>query len=196
MYTGIVTSGTVVELSGSRLVVSAPSLADCELGASVSINGVCLTVVARDGDACSFDVSEETFARSAIGQVSSGERVNVERPMRAGDEFGGHIVQGHVDAVGAIVSVEPEGDGSRVRVTFPPELGRYIVEKGSVTVDGVSLTVTGLDDTSFGLALIPETLRVTTFGEAKPGRKVNLEVDVLAKYVERIMRRADATHHG
>jgi riboflavin synthase len=187
MYTGIVESGTVVELTGSRLVVSAPLLSDCEIGASVSINGVCLTVVARDGDVCSFDVSDETFERSAIGDASAGERVNVERPLRAGAELGGHIVQGHVDGVGEIVSVTPEGDGTRVRIAFPPALGRYIVEKGSVTVDGVSLTVTGLDDDSFGLALIPQTLAVTTFGEAKPGRKVNLEVDVLAKYVEKLL---------
>ena len=187
MYTGIVTTGTAVELAGSRLVVSSEVLGDCEIGASVSINGVCLTVVSREGAVCSFDVSDETFARSAIGDVVAGERVNVERPLRAGAELGGHMVQGHVDAVGEIVSVTPEGDGARVRVAFPADLGRYIVEKGSVTVDGVSLTVTGLDDESFGLALIPETLRVTTFGDAKPGRKVNLEVDVLAKYVEKLL---------
>ncbi|MEX2394573.1 MAG: riboflavin synthase [Actinomycetota bacterium] len=187
MYTGIVTTGTVVDLVGSRLVVRSPLLVDCEIGASVSINGVCLTVVARDGEVCSFDISDETFSRSAIGEVATGERVNVERPLRAGAELGGHIVQGHVDAVGEIVSVTAEGDGSRVRVAFPPGLGRYIVEKGSVTVDGVSLTVTELDDSSFALALIPETLRVTTFGEAIPGRKVNLEVDVLAKYVEKLL---------
>lgn len=186
MYTGIVEPGTVVERSGSRLVVRSDLLADCEHGASVSINGVCLTVTSRDGTACSFDVSDETFARSTLGDLAAGARVNVERPVRAGAELGGHIVQGHVDGVGSVVAIAPEHDGKRMRIAVPDGLSRYIVEKGSVTVDGVSLTVTEVDDDGFEVALIPTTLNLTTLGTADVGYRLNLEVDVLAKYVEKL----------
>jgi riboflavin synthase len=200
MYTGIVEPGTVVERDGGRLVVRSDLLADCRLGASVSINGVCLTVTSRDGSACAFDVSDETFARSTLGDLSAGARVNVERPVRAGAELGGHIVQGHVDGVGSVERIAQEGDGKRVRIAFPQGrdgLGRYIVEKGSVTVDGVSLTVTSVDDDGFEVALIPTTLALTTLGDAGVGYRVNLEVDVLAKYVEKLaapQRSGGGTH--
>lgn len=198
MYTGIVEPGTVVDRQGSRLIVRSDLLDGCDLGASVSINGVCLTVTSRDGTACSFDVSDETFARSTLGDLKSGTRVNVERPVRAGAELGGHIVQGHVDAIGTVESIEPEHDGKRVRISVPAGLGRYIVEKGSVTVDGVSLTVTTVDDDVFEVALIPTTLRLTTLGDVGVGSGVNLEVDVLAKYVEKLAapQRSGGGNHG
>ncbi len=192
MFTGIVERGEVAGLVGRRLTVRAPVLADAEIGASVAISGVCLTVVHRDGDVCSFDLSEETVERSTLAEVQPGERVNVERALRAGAELGGHIVQGHVDGTGAISGVVPDGDGVRVRVTLPPELGRYVVEKGSITVDGVSLTVTAISDDGFEVALVPHTLAVTTFGDAPDGRRVNLEVDVVARYVEKMMGRSTA----
>ncbi len=192
MYTGIVERGEVVKVepgNGSlALWVSAPLFEDAAIGASISINGVCLTVTERDGATCRFDATSETLDRSAIGSVKAGARVNVERPLRAGDELGGHLVQGHVDDVGEVSAVVTEEGVVRVRVTTPPGLMRYIVEKGSVTVDGCSLTVSGLGDDWFEVALIPHTLEVTTFGEAEPGRRVNLEVDVLARYVEKALQ--------
>lgn len=188
MFTGIVERGEVIEASGNHLVVRAPLLADCVLGASVAINGVCLTVTARDGEACTFDVVDETLARSSLGALAAGSRVNVERPVRAGEELGGHIVQGHVDGVATVERIEPEGDGRRIRITTPGDLSRYIVEKGSVTVDGVSLTVTSVDGDGFEVALIPTTLDLTTLGTVDVGYRVNLEVDVLAKYVEKLVR--------
>ena len=193
MYTGIVEPGEVLELDGSRLVVRSELLDDCVLGASVNINGVCLTVTSRDGTTCSFDVADETFARSTMGDLSAGTRVNVERPVRAGDELGGHVVQGHVDGVGSVERTTPEGDGKRVRIATPDGLSRYIVEKGSITVDGVSLTVTSVDDEGFEVALIPTTLELTTLGRADVGYRVNLEVDVLAKYVEKYVEKLART---
>ncbi len=185
MFTGIVEPGDVIELRRSHLVVRSPILDSCELGASVSINGVCLTVTSRDDTTCSFDVADETFVRSTLGDLRRGMRVNVERPVRAGDELGGHIVQGHVDGVGSVEGVAPEGNGKRVRITTPEGLSRYIVEKGSITVDGISLTITSVDDEGFEVALIPTTLDLTTLGQAGVGYRVNLEVDVLAKYLEK-----------
>ena len=184
MFTGIVEQGEVVKLeetpSGSALWIRSPLLSDCDVGASVATNGVCLTVTDRDGDLCRFDVIHESLARSALGTLRAGDRVNVERPVRAGDELGGHVVQGHVDGVGEIVSRSAD---NHVRVDVAPELTRYIVEKGSVTVNGVSLTVTAVDDDGFEVALIPTTLAVTNLGDVT---KVNIEVDVLAKYVEKL----------
>ena len=188
MYTGIVERGEVIEVDGSRLVVRAALLDDCEHGASVSINGVCLTVTSREDTTCSFDVHDETFARSTLGDLRAGARVNVERPVRAGEELGGHIVQGHVDGVGTVERIEPEGEGQRIRIATPGGLARYIVEKGSITVDGISLTITSVDDEGFEVALIPTTLELTTLGVAEAGSRVNLEVDVLAKYVEKLVR--------
>lgn len=189
MYTGIVEPGEIVKLDvsegGAALWVQSPILDDCGIGASVSINGVCLTVTEREGDVCRFDASQETLERSTFAEVAIGDRVNVERPVRAGDELGGHIVQGHVDAVGTITAVTNGPNDVRIRVEAVSDVMRYVVEKGSITVDGVSLTVSDLGDDWFELALIPHTLAVTTFGDAQPGRRVNLEVDVFAKYVEK-----------
>lgn len=190
MFTGIIQDvGEIVKVESlsedRRIWIRAPALEDCVIGGSVAVDGVCLTVVDRDGEVCGFDVSVETLDRSTLGGKEAGERVNLERPLRAGDELGGHIVQGHVDAVGRVESVAPDGEGSRLSVGLAAEHMRYIVEKGSVTVDGVSLTVTAARPESFEVALVPHTLAVTTLGEAAPGRAVNVEVDVFAKYIER-----------
>ena len=181
MFTGIVRElGRVVAFDGARLLVEAPQTI-AELGDSVAIDGVCLTVVEHDGDLLAFDVVAETLDRTTLGALTTGEPVNVEPALRAGEPLGGHIVQGHVDGVGRVRSVsEP------VWIDAPADVLRYCVEKGSIAVDGVSLTVAALDDAGFAVALVPHTLAATTLGAAKPGAAVNLEVDVLAKYVERL----------
>jgi riboflavin synthase len=196
VFTGIVRElGRVVSADAARggveLVVQAPETAAAlDVGDSVSIDGVCLTVEKASGGRMSLRAVPETLARSTLGRLARGDAVNLEPALRAGDPLGGHYVQGHVDAVGRIQSVESEGDGLRVFVEAPPEVLRYLVEKGSVTVDGVSLTVVELSDDAFAIVLVPHTLAATTMSELEPGREVNLEVDVLAKYVERLLRRA------
>jgi riboflavin synthase len=193
MFTGIVRElGSVAAASGGeegmRLEIDAPLTAlQVEIGGSVSVNGVCLTAESVDGDRLVFHAVPETLSRSTIGGLARGAPVNLEPALRAGDALGGHIVQGHVDGVGRIQSVEAEGEGIRVIVEAPPETMRYCVEKGSVTVDGVSLTIAELDEESFGVTLIPHTLAETTLARLAPGQRVNLEVDVLAKYVERLL---------
>jgi riboflavin synthase len=183
MFTGIVRErARVRSFDGARLVVE--SAVEAGIGDSVAINGVCLTVVENGGGRLAFDVHPETVSRTA--PVAAGDDVNVEPSLRAGEPLGGHIVQGHVDGVGGVRSVEPEGDGRRIWIDPPPELLRYCVEKGSVAIDGVSLTIAALDDTGFAVALIPHTLAETTLGTREPGDAVNLEMDVLAKYVERL----------
>jgi riboflavin synthase len=164
----------------------ASSLAD---GDSVLVNGVCLTATGVDGGSFEADLSPETLHRTSLGDVEAGERVNLEPALRATDRLGGHIVQGHVDGVGEMAEVSAdEGGGSRsVRFSAPPELLRYVVEKGSVAVDGVSLTVTDVDGDGFAVSLIPETLARTTLGDAAAGRRANLEVDIVAKYVEKLV---------
>ena len=182
MFTGLVREvGTVASFEGGRLVVEAALQA--ELGDSVAIDGVCLTVVESGDGRLAFDVVPETLDRVK----PFGDRVNLEPALRAGDPLGGHYVQGHVDGVGRVGSVEPETDGVRVRVEPPAELLRYLVEKGSVAVEGVSLTVAAVDGTGFELALIPHTLAETTLSELVVGSGVNLEIDVLAKYVEKLL---------
>ena len=193
MFTGIVRErGRVAGIDGGdegvRLRIAAPLTAPgVALGDSVSIGGVCLTVVGVDGDELAFDAVPETMSRTALGGLGRGDDVNVEPALRAGEPLGGHVVQGHVDGVGRVRTVEPEGDGKRIWIDAELDMLRYCVEKGSVAVDGVSLTVAELDDTGFALALIPHTLAVTTLGALAPGDTVNLEVDVLAKYVERLL---------
>lgn len=195
MFTGIVRElGEVVEAvetgGGRAFVVRAPVTAGrTSVGDSVAIDGCCLTATAVEGDAISFQAVPETISRTTLGSLGRGRRVNVEPAVRAGEELGGHYVQGHVDAVGHIESVEAEGEGLRVFVEAPDRVLRYCVEKGSVTVDGVSLTVAEVADSAFAVALVPHTLAVTTLSELAPGRPVNLEADVLAKYVERLVRR-------
>jgi riboflavin synthase len=193
MFTGIVREvGSVVAATGGaggvRLTISAPRTAPLvEIGGSVSVNGVCLTAESVDGDTLAFHAVPETLSRSTLGTLTSGDGVNLEPALLAGDALGGHIVQGHVDGVGRIQSVEAEGEGLRVIVEAPADLLRYCVEKGSITVEGVSLTIAELHDDAFGVALIPHTLAETTLAQLEPGRPVNLEVDVLAKYVERLL---------
>jgi riboflavin synthase len=189
MFTGIVEElGRVAGLEGPRLAVACRTAAqDSPVGASVAVNGVCLTVVSNEGDALAFDLSEETLDRTALGRLRPGDPVNLERPVTLMARLGGHLVQGHVDGVGTVAAVTPQEGGSTIAIEAPEDLGRYLVEKGSVTVDGVNLTVAGLDGATFSVALVPHTLAVTTLGTARPGDEVNLEVDVLAKYVERLL---------
>ena len=183
MFTGIVRErGRVLAFEDGRLVVE--SGLGAQIGDSVAVDGACLTVVTAQNGRLEFDVAPETLRR-----VKPFRReVNLESALRAGEPLGGHYVQGHVDGTARVRSVEREGDGARVWFDAPPELSRYLVEKGSVTVDGVSLTVAGLDDTGFAVALVPHTLAATTLGLLSPGDEINVEVDVLAKYVEKLVQ--------
>lgn len=184
VFTGIVEEkGRVRSRSGSRLEIECRLvLDDSGVGASIAVNGCCLTVVERGDDWWVADVSDETWARTNLGELAPGDPVNLERPMAAGGRFGGHVVLGHVDAVGEVVSGVPA-----LVVRIPRDLMRYVVEKGSCTVDGISLTVFNLTDDTFEVAVIPHTADVTTLGHRKPGDKVNIEIDVLAKHVERLL---------
>jgi riboflavin synthase len=184
MFTGIVRErAKVSSFDRGRLVVE--SSLEPTIGDSVSVDGVCLTVAERSNGSLAFDVMPETLRRAK----PFGAEVNLETALRAGDPLGGHYVQGHVDGVGRIRSVEPEGDSRRVAIEALPDVLRYCVEKGSITVEGVSLTITALTDATFEVALVPHTLEATTLGSVEPGDSVNLEVDVLAKYVERLASR-------
>jgi riboflavin synthase len=192
VFTGLVASlGEVVAVErsgdGAVLTVQTPLAAELSDGDSVAVNGVCLTAVDVGSGRFSADVMHETLERSSLRDVVEGAGVNLELPVRATDRLGGHIVQGHVDGVGSVESVEQDGFARLVRVNAPPNVLRYVVEKGSIAVDGVSLTVTGLHSQSFTVSLIPETLQRTNLGTAEPGTTVNLEVDVVAKYVERLI---------
>jgi riboflavin synthase len=191
MFTGLVREvGTVVSMADGRLTIDAPETArGVQLGDSVAIDGVCLTVVACVDSTLSFDAVPETLSRTSLGTLDQGSRVNLEPALRAGDALGGHYVQGHVDGVGRVLSVAPEGDGRRVRFEAPVELLKYIVAKGSIAVQGTSLTVAAVDESGFEVALIPHTLQATTLGELEPEQQVNLETDVLAKYVEKLLPR-------
>jgi riboflavin synthase len=191
MFTGLVREvGTVATMEDGRLTIEAPETSQgVQLGDSVAIDGVCLTVVACVDSTLSFDAVPETLARTALGTLDQGSRVNLEPALRAGDALGGHYVQGHVDGVGTVHSVVPEGEGRRMRFDAPAELLRYIVEKGSIAVQGTSLTVAAVDDGGFEVALIPHTLQATTLGTLEPEQTVNLETDVLAKYVEKLLPR-------
>jgi riboflavin synthase len=195
MFTGIVEElGEIVALEpdgdSARLTVRGPLVvSDAVHGASIAVNGVCLTVVDIKDDAFTVDVMKETLDRSSLAALAPGSRVNLERPVRPADRLGGHIVQGHVDGVGEIVSREPGDRWEVVTIGLPADLARYVVDKGSITVDGISLTVVEARDDAFTVALIPTTLELTTLGRKQAGDPVNLEVDVVAKYVERLVRR-------
>ena len=193
MFTGIVREVGRVEAverrpGGSRLRVRAPgTAAGAAPGDSVALNGVCLTTVRVDDGTLAFDAVPETLRRSSLGRLAPGASVNVEPALRAGDSVGGHFVQGHVDAVGRVDSLEREGDGKRLVVAVPPETERFCVEKGSLAVDGVSLTIAAVRSGAVEIALVPHTLAATTLGDLRPGAPVNLEADVLAKHVERLL---------
>ncbi|MFG2499172.1 riboflavin synthase [Streptomyces sp. NPDC048441] len=200
MFTGIVEElGEITAVENlddaSRFRVRGPVVTDgAKHGDSIAVNGVCLTVVEHEGDEFTADVMAETLDRSSLGALAAGSRVNLERPTAVGDRLGGHIVQGHVDGTGEIVDRKPSENWEIVKVSLPAELARYVVEKGSITVDGVSLTVVDAGPDYFTISLIPTTLALTTLGIKQPGDPVNLEVDIIAKYVERMLGdRAHAT---
>ena len=199
VFTGIVRElGRVESVNGEsaglRLRIVAPVTASSTAaGDSVSVNGVCLTVVEVEGGVLAFDAVPETLRSSSLSRLAEGGSVNVEPAVRAGEPLGGHLVQGHVDGVGRALRLEPEGEGATLTVAAPQDLLRYIVQKGSITVEGVSLTIAALAADSFEIALVPHTLQVTTLGSLAVGDEVNLEVDVLAKYVERLLGPRNAT---
>ena len=191
MFTGIVEEvGIAAEVGGDHLTVQAEMVLDgLKLGDSMSVNGACLTVVALEGSAFSVDLSPETIRRTSLGDLAKGQKVNLERPLAVTDRLGGHIVQGHVDGTGRITSWRPEGDSMILRVRCPKRLMPYIVEKGFVAVDGISLTVVKKGASSFTLSLIPYTLQNTNLQGKAAGERVNLEADIVAKYVESMLTR-------
>jgi riboflavin synthase len=195
MFTGIVTAlGTVREIvpigggQDMRLVIAAPwgDMGTVDIGASIACSGCCLTVIERGAGWFAVQVSAETLAHTTLGRWTVGARVNLERSLKLGDELGGHIVSGHVDGLGEAVSATPENESTRWRFRVPRDLARFIARKGSVAIDGVSLTVNDADQDSFGVNIIPHTASVTSFGGLKPGDAVNIEIDMLARYVARL----------
>ncbi len=192
MFTGLVADlGEVVTVDatgdGVRLTLATALTGELGEGDSIAVDGVCLTAVAITGDRFSADVMRETLDRSSLRAIEAGSRVNLELALRAADRLGGHVVQGHVDGVGEVAAVREDGFARVVTIAAAPQVLRYVVYKGSISVDGVSLTVARIDDEGFDVSLIPETLERTTLGAAAAGRRVNLEVDVLAKYVEKLL---------
>ncbi|HEV3129864.1 MAG TPA: riboflavin synthase [Solirubrobacteraceae bacterium] len=194
MFTGLVEDlGELAEVErspeGARLIVRTRLAGELRDGDSVAVNGVCLTAAAVDGDRFAADAMNATLLGTSLGDLEARSPVNLELPLRPSDRLGGHIVQGHVDGVGRVAESQPDGFARRLRIETAPELLRYVVAKGSIAVDGVSLTVADLDERSFTVSLIPETLERTTLGTAEAGTRVNLEVDMLAKYVEKLVAR-------
>jgi riboflavin synthase len=190
VFTGLVAGkGVVRALRDGRLEIETALAAELSPGDSIAVNGVCLTATERQNGSFAADVMPETLRLTSLDPLSEGDEVNLELPLRAGDRLGGHVMQGHVDGTGTVEAVREDGFSRIVRIQAPQDLLRYIVHKGSIAVDGVSLTVSGVDDQAFEVSLIPETLERTTLGAAEPGRTVNLEVDVLAKYVEKLSAR-------
>jgi riboflavin synthase len=189
MFTGIVEElGTVVRAGTKLEVCCSTVLSDLSIGASVAVNGVCLTAVAVTGDGFASDLAPETLSRSNLGDLVVGSRVNLERPVTPATRLSGHIVQGHVDATGEVVALDSLRDGNWwLKVRVPKSLDRYLVEKGSVTLDGISLTVAALDGDVLGVTIIPHTFASTTIGQARVGSRINVEVDVLAKHVEKLL---------
>ena len=194
MFTGLVVgTGRVAAVdrseSGARIAIETPLVAELQTGDSIAVNGVCLSATSLHNGTFLADAMNETLSRTSLGGLAPGAEVNLELPLRAGDRLGGHMVQGHVDGLGRIERITEDGFARRVRVEAPADLLRYVIEKGSIAVDGVSLTVTDVDSRSFTVSLIPDTLQRTNLGRAAVGDRVNLEVDVLAKYVEKLTRR-------
>jgi riboflavin synthase len=193
MFTGIIeelgkVKGIEVLPDAIRLTIEGPLVvSDVNRGDSISVSGACLTAVVHDGTSFTADVMQETLKLTSLDGIKVGDPVNLERAMTAATRFGGHVVLGHVDGVGQVISREPSDNWEWVRISVPKELMKYVVLKGSITLDGISLTVNELGDDWVGLSLIPETLAVTTLGSKQPGAKVNVEVDVMAKHIERLM---------
>jgi riboflavin synthase len=193
MFTGLVQSlGRITRAdraeSGTRMAIETPLAAELRTGDSIAVNGVCLTATEVSDDGFVAEAMNETVARTSLDELREGAEVNLELPLRPGDRLGGHVVQGHVDGVGTVVGLSDDGFARMLEIEAPPELLRYVVQKGSIAVDGVSLTVVSLDNGSFTVSLIPETLHRTNLGRAESGARVNLEVDVFAKYVEKLVR--------
>ena len=191
MFTGIITDiGTVRSITragDTRFeIVTAYELATVELGASIACNGCCLTVIEKGRDWFAIQASAETLSKTTLGDWKQGTQINLERALKIGDELGGHIVSGHVDGLGEILSITPEGDSQRFRFRVPNELSRFIAPKGSVAIDGTSLTVNEVDGREFGVNIIPHTQAVTTWGTMVEGQRVNIEIDMLARYVARL----------
>jgi len=192
VFTGLVQGvGRVAALErsddGARVIIETPLVGELREGDSIAVNGVCLSAAALHNGSFAADAMNETLGRTSLGGLEPGASVNLELPLRAGDRLGGHVVQGHVDGVGSVSGVDSDGFARRIRIEAPSSVLRYVIEKGSIAVDGVSLTVAAVDDRSFTVSLIPETLERTNLGHARAGDTVNLEVDVLAKYVEKLM---------
>jgi len=192
MFTGLIQAlGRVAAVDrddgGARITIQTPLVSELAPGDSIAINGICLTAVSLTDGSFDADAMNETLSRSSLGDLAAGATVNLELPLRATDRLGGHVVQGHVDGVGTIAEVVEDGFARRIRIEAPSGLMRYVIEKGSIAVDGVSLTVAALDSGSFTVSLIPETQERTNLGNAGAGNRVNLEVDVLAKYVEKLI---------
>jgi riboflavin synthase len=192
MFTGIVEElGTVVKAGTKLDVCCSTVLSDLSIGASMAVNGVCLTAVAVTGEGFAADLAPETLSRSNLGGLVAGSRVNLERPVTPATRLSGHIVQGHVDATGEVVALDPLGDGNWwLKLRVPKLLDRYLVEKGSITLDGISLTIAALDADVIGVSIIPHTFANTTIGQARAGTRLNIEVDVLAKHVEKLIAAA------
>lgn len=194
MFTGLIEElGSIASIdtheAGSRITIAASIVtSDISNGDSIAVNGVCLTAMDVTSASFAADVSPETLDRTTLGSLTAGSRVNLERAVTPATRLGGHIVQGHVDGRGTFLSAKPEGDFWTVTIGFPPELARYFVHKGSVTVEGISLTIAALGETSFDIAVIPKTWEMTNFSSLTPGSPVNLEPDVIAKYIERMMK--------
>jgi len=187
MFTGIVESvGRVTGVSGMRLEIAC-DLDGLEAGDSICVNGVCLTIAVAKGSTFEANLSEETIKRSNLGSLEPSSKVNLERPIAAGGRFGGHFLQGHVDAIATVKQVERRNGSVEMWIEAPPELMHYVVEKGSVGLDGISLTVTTIDKDSFGVSLVPHTLSASTIGEKRIGDTMNFEVDMIAKYIERLL---------
>jgi riboflavin synthase len=195
MFTGIIQcTGTLARSEPRRgdlrLIIDAPALdlSDVAIGDSIAVSGCCLTVVARDGGTLAFDVSNETLSLTTLGALREGDVVNLEKALRLSDRLGGHLVSGHVDGLARIISIETDARSQRWWIEVPEELARYIAAKGSVCLDGVSLTVNEIDGARFSVNLIPHTVEVTTFARRKPGDALDLEVDMMARYVERLLQ--------
>ena len=185
MFTGLISHTGRIKKSGARIAVDTELAGELEKGDSIAVNGVCLTAVEINGHEFEADVMEETLRLTSLGQLAEGDPVNLELALRVGDRLGGHFVQGHVDGTGTVESIEQREHSRVVRVAAEPDLLRYIFRKGSIAIDGVSLTVVDVDPTGFSVSLIPETLERTTLGSARDGDRVNLEVDIFARYAVR-----------